>query len=196
MTTISKVYTSRNHLLEILAYRGFDVSEYDGYSIAHVGAMLETGQLNLLLTSKDGKKIYVKYCLDAKPKLLALVDEFFPSILRLEDDLMLIVKDELNDSTREILESLWTRGIFVSWVTIKRLQFNILQHTLVPPHVILNADETTEVLSKYRVSIAQLPEIGRFDPVAVVLGMRPGMVCRIERSSKSAMHSNYYRACV
>ena len=194
---IAKVYASRNVLLDILAARGFDVSDYDDYSIAHVGSMMEHNQLDLLLTSAAGKKIFVKYCLETRPNLDKIVDDFFPTILSPSDDLMLIVKDDLNDSATEFLEALWSSsGRFITVVSMKRLQYNILKHVLVPPHTILNADEKGAVLAEYRITPQQLPEISRFDPVATVLGMRPGDVCRIDRKSKTAMHSTYYRICI
>ena len=195
--TISKVYASRNILLEILASRGFDVSEYNDYSISHVGSMMEHNQLDLLLSTASGKKIFVKYCLEGRPNLDKIVDDFFPSILNTSDDLMLIVKDDLNDSATEFLEHLWSSsGKFLIVVSMKRLQYNILNHVLVPNHTILPPDERAALLAEYRITPQQLPEISRFDPVATLLGMRPGDVCRIERKSKTAMHSKYYRVCV
>lgn len=195
--TISKVYASRNILLDILASRGFDVSDYNDYSIAHVGSMLEHNQLDLLLSTASGKKIFVKYCLEGRPNLDKIVDDFFPSILKPSDDLMLIVKDDLNDSATEFLEHLWSSsGKFLIVVSMKRLQYNILKHVLVPTHTVLSPDERAALLAEYRITPKQLPEISRFDPVATLLGMRPGDVCHIERKSKTAMHSKYYRVCV
>jgi len=194
---IAKVYASRNVLLDILEKRGFDVSEYNGYSIAHVGSMLEHNQLDLLLSTASGKKIFVKYCLEARPNLDRIVEDFFPAILSPSDDLMLIVKDDVNDSATEFLEHLWSSsGRFISVVSMKRLQYNILNHVLVPPHTILAPDEREALLAEYRITPKQLPEISRFDPVATLLGMRPADICRIDRKSKTAMHSKYYRVCV
>ena len=194
---IAKVYASRNVLLDQLASRGFDVSEYNDYSIAHVGSMMDHGQLDLLLSTPSGKKIFVKYCLEGRPNLDKIVDDFFPAILSPKDDLMLIVKDDLNDSATEFLESLWSSsGRFITVISMKRLQYNILKHVLVPPHSILHADEREALLAEYRITPQQLPEISRFDPVATVLGMRPGDICRIDRKSKTAMHSTYYRVCI
>lgn len=45
-------------------------------------------------------------------------------------------------------------------------------------------------------NLQQLPEMSRFDPVALIIGMRPGQVCKIERKSPTSMVSNYYRICV
>ena len=39
------------------------------------------------------------------------------------------------------------------------------------------------------------PTISRFDPVSQVLGIRPGNLCEITRSSKTAITSKYYRIC-
>ena len=43
---------------------------------------------------------------------------------------------------------------------------------------------------------SNLPEISRFDPVALLLGMKPGQICKITRNSKTAIHAPYYRVCV
>ena len=88
-------------------------------------------------------------------------------------------------------------GIFVIIHNIKRLQFNILDHSLVPfMRVLTDEEETKFMLEKQISSKSQLPEISRFDPQALVTGIRPGNICLIERSSVTAMTSNYYRVCV
>jgi DNA-directed RNA polymerase subunit H (RpoH/RPB5) len=42
----------------------------------------------------------------------------------------------------------------------------------------------------------QFPDISRFDPVAQVIGLRPGQVCHILRPSKTAILTDYYRVCI
>lgn len=199
MTTIETIYNARNNLLAILKTRGFDVSEYDGYNIGHVGTMAENGQLDLLLTSAAGNKIFVKYNLDSKPNLAIMVEEFFheETILRPQDDLLVIIKDEVNDGLQELMEHLWdTQGVYVSVINIQRLQFNLLKHHDVPEFVLLGEAEREQLLAKYSITPKQLPEIRRFDPVAVALGLRPGAICRIIRGSKAALTSNNYRVCI
>jgi len=191
------VYNARNVLLEVLEERGFDVAEYNNYDLLQVKAMIDSNQLDLLLQDAKGKKIFVKFSLDTKPVPANLADDFFTEILTTSDELVVVAKDDPNDTMTESLEQLWSgRGIFITVLSLKRLQYNILKHDLVPKHIVLSAEETAEVLKTYAAEISQLPEIGRFDPVACLLGMRPGMVCRIERGSKTAMTTNYYRACV
>ena len=54
--TVSKVYTARVNLLSLLERRGFDVSEYNEFSINQVGIMMQNGQLDLLLTDANGEE--------------------------------------------------------------------------------------------------------------------------------------------
>ena len=82
-------------------------------------------------------------------------------------------------------------------ISIKRLQFNILDHSLVPPHRVMTSAEVEDVKKKYNINyLTEFPEISRFDPVSQVIGLRPGQVCEITRSSKTAITSYYYRCCV
>jgi DNA-directed RNA polymerase subunit H (RpoH/RPB5) len=61
----------------------------------------------------------------------------------------------------------------------------------------MSDNEVKEIILKYNItSKIQLPDISRFDPVARVIGLRPGQVCHIVRPSKTAIETNYYRVCV
>ena len=87
--------------------------------------------------------------------------------------------------------------IFVIIINLKRLQFNILKHDLVPPHRILTSDEKIAIKNKYNINTdEEFPVLNRFDPVAQVIGIRPGQVCEIIRPSKTAIEAPYYRMCV
>ena len=61
----------------------------------------------------------------------------------------------------------------------------------------MNENEVSAMMEKYNIlSLEQLPEINRFDPVAKLIGIKPKEVCEIKRPSKSAIESYYYRVCV
>ena len=76
------------------------------------------------------------------------------------------------------------------------MQFNILEHSLISPHTILSDKQTTDVMKKYNImETSQMPNISRFDPVALAIGLKPEQVCKILRTSKTAIQSNYYRIC-
>ena len=64
--------------------------------------------------------------------------------------------------------------------------FDLFQHRLVPKHEILNEEEKTELLLKYRVQPYQLPQISSLDPTVKAIGAKPGDVLRIIRKSPTA----------
>ena len=75
--------------------------------------------------------------------------------------------------------------------------YNILNNKLVPPHKILTKEEKKDVAVEYNiVKETQWPEISRFDPVALAIGLRPGEVAEIMRNSPTALETKYYRLCV
>ena len=59
---VSKIYKSRNIILDLLKRRGFNTNDYEGFSINEVHIMNTNKQLDLLLTNPDTKKkVYVNY---------------------------------------------------------------------------------------------------------------------------------------
>ena len=129
-----------------------------------------------------------------------MIDDLFvlTETLKKTDTLFIIIKDDPNETLVNELKHIWeSEGIFIVIENIKRLQFNILNHVLVPPHSILIDSEVNEIMKRYNITDkSQFPDISRFDPVARVIGLRPGQVCKIIRSSKTAIEAPYYRICV
>ena len=202
-STIISIYNSRKNLLEILEERGFSVANYSNFSITDVGILTENNQLDMLLeNSTINKKIYVKYYVTKliKPQnIYDIVEDLFhlESILEKKDDLMIVIKDEPNDTLLENIKDIWTSDkIYISLVNIKRLQFNILKHTLVPKHTILTDDEKELFMKKYNIlDNSQIPDISYFSPVSIVIGLRPDNVVKIERASRTSITSDFYRIC-
>jgi DNA-directed RNA polymerase subunit H len=183
----------------------YDVADYENFSINEIDAMFSNDQLDMLLTRKsDGQKTYVKYYLTAKQirpqNLDNIIDDLFfvESVLTKKDTLIIITEDEPNDTIQAKMEYLYNHdGIFIVIHNIQRLQFNILEHALVPLMDILSEEKTKEVMTKFNIkSLQQFPEIGRFDPQALALSMRPGQVAKIIRKSITALETEYYRVCV
>lgn len=200
---IISIYNSRKNLLEILEERGFNIENYSNFSITEIGILTENNQLDMLLENDSTKKkIYVKYYVNKliKPQnIYDIVEDLFhlESILEKKDDLMIIIKDEPNDTMLENIKDIWvSENIYISLVNIKRLQFNILKHTLVPKHTILTANEKETFMKKYNIlDKSQIPDISYFSPVSIVLGIRPDDVVKIERNSRTAIQAEFYRIC-
>ena len=208
---ISHIFNSRKVLLELMDKQAYNTNDYANFSINEVNSMKQNNQLDMLLETRDEnvttenpkKKIYIRYYLSVKPapkNIQEMIDDLFilTETLKKTDTLFIIIKDEPNETLINELKHIWeSEGIFIIVESIKRLQFNILDHVLVPPHRVVNESEVLEVMKKYNIiNKGQFPDISRFDPVARVIGLRPGQLCHIVRPSKTAIEANYYRICV
>jgi len=198
--SVEEVFKSRNTLLAILKERGYPTTDYEHYDIFHVASMVDTDQLNMMITGPTNK-VFVHYQLSSKLNMTKVANSLYDeenAPLTPEDDLIVVYKAEPNDTLRAELDELWNRsGIYATILNIKRLQFNILQHVAVPKHRVLLEKEREAFVEKYNIkSNHDIPTISRYDPVASVHCMRPGQVCCIERKSKTAGTTLYYRVCV
>jgi len=202
---ILSIYKSRLTMIELLDSQQYDISGYDKFSIHEIDAMLSNSQLDMLVTHKTkSQKIYVKYYLSAKQirptNLDEIIEDLFEieNILSKQDTLIIITEDEPNDTIVTKMKYLFDQdGIFVVIHNINRLQYNILNHRLVPSCSILEENEIEELKQTYNIRhMMQLPEISRFDPQALALCIRPGQICRFQRESATALTYNYYRICV
>jgi DNA-directed RNA polymerase subunit H (RpoH/RPB5) len=207
---ISSIYNSRKVVLELMEKQGYNVNDYTNFSINEVNSMKNNNQLDMLLEKKESQpnstrknKIYIRYYLlkTIRPSNLhEMIEDLFnlEETLTKDDTLFIIIKDEINETLTNELKEIWERdGIFVVIENIKRLQYNILNHTLVPEHIVMTETQVEEIMNRYNISNkVQFPDISRFDPVARVIGLRPGQVCHIIRPSKTSIKSNYYRICV
>jgi DNA-directed RNA polymerase subunit H (RpoH/RPB5) len=198
---IVQVYNSRKNLLEILETRGFNTSSYNNFSISEIGILTEQDQLDMLLEDSNNKKIYVKYYINKviKPaNIYNMIEDLFylENILTKKDDLMIIVKDEPNDTLVQTVKDIWMQdSIYTSTINIKRLQYNILNHVLVPKHSILSKPEEIEFKRKFNILDNNIPDISYFSPVSLVLGIRPKDIVKIERKSRTAIKADFYRIC-
>jgi DNA-directed RNA polymerase subunit H len=238
--TISRLYTARKTLLELLSTRGYDVEGYANFGVNEVNAMYTHKQLDMLVEIKgeqkskgskskgekgkkdkdvvetENKKTYVKFHLEktlSVSHINDLIEDLYvlgvggeiggtglsananDTVLTEKDTLIIITKQEIK-TMNQFVNQLFLQGRFIVLLSLDRLQFNILNHQYVPTHTILSNDEVGEIMKKYNVmEKSQLPDISRYDPVALAIGMRPGEVCSIDRPSKSAISSLYYRVC-
>jgi len=209
---------------DVEGYTNFGVNEVNAmYAHKQLDMLVETKSSSsekgkaAMNEKKPKKKAYIKFHLE---KLLStghindLVEDLYvlgsggeigglgistnanDTVLTEKDMLIIVTKQEVK-TMNQYLNQLFLQGRYIVLLSLDRLQFNILNHQYVPPHTILSKEETEEMMKKYNVADkSQLPDISRYDPVALAIGMRPGDVCKIDRPSKSAIHSTYYRVCV
>ena len=215
---ISQIYKSRTVILDLMNKQGYKTPDYEGFSVNEVNTMKTNNQLDMILekTVKSSnpddsldespedstQKIYIRYYLAKalRPNnLQEMIDDLFTveEVLNKKDTLMIVVKDEVNETLTNTVKHIWeSEKIFIILQPLKRLQFNILDHILVPPHRILSQSEKINIKKRYNIiNDNQFPDILRFDPVAQAIGIRPGEVCEIIRPSKTAILEPYYRIC-
>jgi DNA-directed RNA polymerase subunit H (RpoH/RPB5) len=191
-------------MIEQLQNLGYDMTDYAEFSINEIDAMNTNNQLDMLVSREDGQKIYVKYLLNIKQlrkdNLDQLIEDLYDieTVLEKKDTLIIITNEEPNDTITQRIKYVYDHsGIFIVLHYIKRLQFNLLKHTLVPSAKILKEEELESLKAQYNLkTLMDLPEISRFDPQALALCLRPNQVIKIERKSDTALEYNYYRVCV
>jgi DNA-directed RNA polymerases I, II, and III subunit RPABC1 len=200
---INSIYNSRTNILEILKERDFNIETYENFDINEIGILADNNQLDMLLTSNSSeKKVYVKYYINKIIKvqnIFSIVEDLFhlENLLNKNDDLIIIIKDEPNETLTQEIKNIWmAESIYISLLSIKRLQFNILKHNLVPKHIILSKEEENNFKKKFNIlHNEQIPDISYFSPVSLVLGIRPDNIVKIERKSPTSITSDYYRIC-
>lgn len=204
------IYKSRKTILELLENLGYDISDYKDFTFNELDLIANHNQLDMCLTTtpEEGKadiesqKVYVKYLLTSKisNNLENIIQDLYEieGILQKKDTLVIIMDAEPNDTLLSTISYKYnTDGLFIVPMNIKRLQFNILKHQLVPKVQILSEEEKTAFLKEYHIkSLSQLPEISRFDPQAQAILLRPNEICKFERTSVTALRTPYYRVCV
>ena len=202
---ISSIYKTRKILLDILNERGYNVEDYKNFTIGEINILAINNKLDFIVFNDEGNKVYVKYVLEGslnKSTIYSNYEELYKieeTLNNDKDELLYITLDDVNTTVIKIFNELWNnKGSFVSSMSMKRLKFNILKHKLVPKHRILNDKEKNEFKEKYNVNneLTEIPEISRYDPVAVAIGLRPGQICEITRSSKVSLDTKYYRICI
>lgn len=66
-------------------------------------------------------------------------------------------------------------------------------HVLVPKHMKVSDSEKEKLLEKYNISTKELPKILKDDPALEKLNLKEGDLVKVERNSKTAGVSFYYR---
>ena len=191
-------------MLTQLESQGYNTENYNEFSVNELHIMHNNKQIDMLVSNETGNKAYIKYYLGRalRPQNIHdFIDDLFnlENILNKSDTLIIITKDK---SSRETLmaevKQLWAENsIYVNIIDLMSLQFNVLEHEMVPSHKKLNNEEINDFKKRYNIiDNTNIPEISRFDPVAIAIGLRPGEICKIIRPSITSITGNYYRYCI
>jgi len=146
-------------------------------------------------------------------------------LFKKEDSLIVIINEPVSESLEKNIENMYLKGqdelikqglsetikkemksnkynmdiqYFrnVHIFNIGELTFNKLEHRLVPLHEPIRDKKDIEDIFNTTNSGAQLlPVILRTDPIAKLIRLCPGNICKITRKSETCGYSVYYRIC-
>jgi len=206
---LKQIYISRLNLIIYLENNGYTCDQFKNFSIEEIEVMKKYNQLNFKVFNPDTQEnCYVLYKLDEEFNQNVLksrnIDETVrdvfdeQAILEKNDVLVIVTTDYSQESIHKYLKNLWeNEKKFIVLLTLAKLQFNILSHTLVPKHIKLTQTEKDEFYKNFNIQHdSQIPEISRFDAVAKIIFLKPGEVCKILRYDKISLKNEYYRICV
>lgn len=147
------------------------------------------------------------------------------AIFEKEDSLLVIINEPVSESIEKSIENMYLQGqnelrtselsediqkeIKKEKLSIEQSYFrnvqifhidtlvnNLLKHTLVPKHeVIRDVNEINKIYEQTNSNSILLPIILRTDPMAKILRLCPGNLCKITRVSQVCGYTIYYRIC-
>ena len=203
-TGIDLIFKSRKGIIEMLEYRGYDVSDYASFTKQEIILLYEKntskyltsaeiGPLDIIVKNKEGDKIFVKYKLDEKFKKSKVLNQIVLNIydkhLKETDEVIILVikrdifKPHKKDSSVELVEDMFfeNHNLFIQIFGLENFLFNIMKHKMMPKHQKMSNKEIKELLDKYKINKEQLPTIRRDDPPIKYMGLKIGDICKIDR---------------
>ena len=198
---MDSIFNARTNILKYYNNLGYNTDSYNNFSLVELNSMLESGNLDFKLDKEV--KVYIKFHTE-KALRVQFIEEMIDDLFNIENELtekdhiVLIAKDSINDTIKQYLCKLFAdRNVFIIHYSLKELQFNILDHKLVPKHICLSDEESDEFRKKYNITNNdQIPEISRFDPAAKAIALMPNKIVKIKRESKNSITSDYFRICM
>lgn len=143
-------------------------------------------------TEIKSKKIIVKI-LDYKISSIAKNSPIGEFIIKNNKEYKIIIVEDINQKSENIIYSYETP---VEIFKLKELMINIVEHVLVPVHILLKKEEGLAVLQAYNAKKIQMPLIRSNDPVAKYYNMKNGEVVKIIRPSIMTCEAPAYRLVV
>lgn len=199
-----------NNVREMLLERGDNIDEFDEhyadvdkdeyYSDKNVIEYHTSNTTIVFALTKKLRKIIIE---DLKNILKPnnVFEDFIEKYNNKKNILLILSNDTIStpqvQQLHEIDKMLQKKGGMIHYFQVKNMMFNPTKHHLVPKHIKLTPEETTEIMEKYLIKgKAQMPFILHTDVIAKWIGLKQGDVVKIERYNENSGLYNYYRVCV
>lgn len=143
-------------------------------------------------TTIKNKKVFIKI-LDYKISSVNKNSPVGEYLSKYADEYKFLVVENINQKSEKIISSYKTAcEIF----KITELKINVVDHNLVPKHIVLTQEEAKFVLETYNAKKKDMPLISSSDPIARYYNMHPDNICKIERPSVMTCTVPFYRIVV
>ena len=136
------------------------------------------------------KRIYLKY-FDYKIASINKNSPIGEFLIKYDKEYKFIVVQDINSKSENTIENSETE-IF----KFNNLQINIVDHDLVPAHIVLTKEEGQSVLDAYCAKKKDMILIRTTDPVAKYYNMKPGEIVKIIRPSVITCEAVSYRLVI
>lgn len=190
-----KIYINAIKLLSHRGYMVYDASDmpsFEQFKSNYASAPMKvetfrhrTEPINIVLCMNLQRNI----TLDEK-RFLALISGSFKEAAGIIIITKVVKKNgaiAVDAKTLENAKTLLIQEKFrVEFIKEENLMFCLMEHDLVPQHILITEKEKEELLKKYKVKPSQLPRILLSDPVSEYLGLKKGDVVKIIRKSETA----------
>jgi len=210
--TLDFIKRTRPTLCEILTNRGYNAEGYKGVAASELETLAsDKAALTMIAKKVEGsiaqkEQAVVIYMVEA-PIRLSLekqINELFDlekQAVRVNADTMEVIvlhnEPEHEAFTLQAQRQWAGRKANISFFPMKVLISNPARHVMVPPHRRLQEEEVKLVMSQLTLkSKSELPHIKfHLDMQARVLGLVPGDLVEIKRSSETAGITTAFRVC-
>ena len=143
-------------------------------------------------TTIKNKKVFIKM-IDYKISSVNKNSPIGEFLSKYHDEYKYIIVENINQKSEKIISHYKTAcEIFKT----AELKINIVDHILVPKHIVLTQEESKFVLETYNAKKKDMPLISSTDPIARYYNMKADDICKIERPSIMTCITPFYRIVV
>jgi len=200
MTEESKLKNVKITIVKMFVNRGFIKKENEEKYINKL--IEETNDDHIYTLTLDNEENYNTKISNKKVLIKAHYEKItsiskgtpmFDFINKYKNDYKFIVCNGMSNKVEQtLIESETPFEVFM----FQELYINIVDHVLVPKHIVLSEKESKEFYQAYCVKKNDMPKIYASDPVAKYYRMKPNDLCKIIRTSSLTAESVFYRLVV
>ena len=206
---IDALYRSRVTILKLLAQQGYNTVPFERFSTREIELMATTKEALDFVAETEGQEEERRFCrvMYASPRFNKTKMDEFIADLELEKEqlerteFIVMLTDDIVDAHHASSIQHWFKNkVKVRYFNIYRMTSNPLEYegtgSLIKYEIVPQEKHSDLLKALHCTSKSQLPLIQYHkDPSARCLGLVPGDIVKITRSSANVGEAPYYRVC-